>query len=284
VADAGQPVAVTLRNTGPAKKLALVATCRGRIIDQQFVDVPAGVAAQGGTVTPASINATLKLVSGAAGLIRITAYEPRDGQLIPLSERLIYRVPARGLALGLTPQNAEYRSGSRADLKLHTLNERGEKSPAWLLGLVVDERVAPRQPSLPAYFYLLSDLRSEIDNADILLNEAPDYFADLVPGTGPLVRGLENARRSQARQLLDLYLGTSGWRHFGRSEEPAMLAKADAQGAIGGQGGKANTADKADKGGGAKRTAATAETVALLSSENAPPALVEAQYKTALEQ
>src|SRR5262249_8307021 len=44
VADAGQPISVTLRNTGPAKHLALVATCRGRIVDQQFVDIPAGVA------------------------------------------------------------------------------------------------------------------------------------------------------------------------------------------------------------------------------------------------
>jgi hypothetical protein len=286
VAEAAQPIAVTLRNTGPAKKVALVATCRGRIVDQKLVDVPAGVVAPDGALAPAAIEMKLTPVSGAAGLMRITAYEPRDGQLIPLSERLVYRPPARALALRMTPERPEYQRGDRAELKLHAVNERGEKSPAWLLGLVVEERVAPEQPSLPAYFYLLSDLQRDVDSAEIVLGDSPtaDCVADLVSGTGALVRGVDAALRLQARQALDLYLGTNGWRRFVRQDEPAMLAQAGAKGGKADNAGNAGNAGDSKQVADAKKAAALADVVAVLSSENVTPARLVAQYQTALEQ
>ena len=90
-------------------------------------------------------------------------------------------------------------------------DEAGKASSGWLLGVVVDERVAPMdQPGLADQFLLLSDLPQEIENADLLASETPDvsYVADLFPGSGTLLRAIETGERLQTRHALDLYLGS----------------------------------------------------------------------------
>jgi hypothetical protein len=181
----GEPVRLTIRSAA-GKQLLLVASCRERIIAQQFVTASAG-----------TLTTSLAPATGAEGTLRVTAYEVGGGRVTPLAERLVYREPARRLALSATTDKFAYFTSEAVRMKVYTADENGAATPAWLAALVVDERVLPDDPSveqsMPAYFYLLSEVGQarDLDNADILL----------APG-------------DQARRALDLFLGTHGWRHF----------------------------------------------------------------------
>jgi hypothetical protein len=191
----GEPVRVTVRSEG-AKRLLLVAACRERTVAQQFVQAPSG-----------SFSTSLAPARGAQGTLRVTAYEVRAGRVTPLAERLVYREPARRLALSASTDLFAYPPGDAVRLKVRSVDENGAAVPAWLAALVVDERVLPDDPSLeqsmPAFFYLLSEVGQarDLDNADVLL----------APG-------------DQARRALDLFLGTHGWRRFVPATAPAEKA------------------------------------------------------------
>ncbi len=64
VGNEGDPIRVTLRQQGPARKLILLAHCRGQIVDERTIDVKAG-----------STDVTLQPTPDARGMIRVTAYE-----------------------------------------------------------------------------------------------------------------------------------------------------------------------------------------------------------------
>jgi hypothetical protein len=190
----GEPVRVTVRSV-TLKQLLLVASCRERTVAQQYLSMPAG-----------SMSTALAMASGAQGTLRVTAYEVRAGGVTPLAERLVFREPARRLALSASTDKFEFRPGESVRMKVYSADENGAAVPGWLAALVVDERVLPDEPSneqsMPAFFYLLSDVGQarDLDNADVLM----------APG-------------DQARRALDLFLGTHGWRHFVPAKAPGEV-------------------------------------------------------------
>jgi hypothetical protein len=186
-----EPLGVVVRDSDPGRQLFVVASCRGRLVDQQEV-----TAKRDGTAV------ALYPVAGTRGVVRVTVCERRAGVLVPLAERLVYRVPAEYLVLAVTGKGGDkrlrYPPATAVQLQADVKNEAGKPAAAWLLASVVADnalqRVGARAEQSPAAeFYLTRAVRhpEELEDADILLADTP-----------------------QARQALDLFLGTQGWRHF----------------------------------------------------------------------
>jgi hypothetical protein len=200
VSKEGGPLQVVVHNTGLERRLAVVATCRGRVVAEEFL--LAGKDAS-------TIN--LAPVAGTRGVVRITLYDASAGSLTPLAERLIYRTPAEQLRLTVKGLKETFQKGERANLRIEASDERGRKTAAWIGAAVVDERaLSPADldaASPQAHFFLLSEIRrpQDLEQADLLLANSP-----------------------QGRKALDLFLGTQGWRRFVPAEsssEPSSFAK-----------------------------------------------------------
>lgn len=190
------PLKVTLRNAGADRTLLLLATCRGRVVDQRFVQAQAGTS-----------EVVLDPVQGANGVVKVTLYEPRGQEMVPLAERLVFRQPAERLQVGANPDKKTYRAGDHVRLDLWAKDEKGANCQAYFLAQALDDRAWAqrdgRDKSPGAHFYLASDVQGgeDLEDADFLLKDT-----------------------SEARQALDLYLGTQGWRRFVRNLEPSLLA------------------------------------------------------------
>jgi len=201
VSREGEPIRVLVRSSALDRRLLLLATCRGHVVDQRFVS--------------ASLEGTdvrLSPVPGTRGVVRVTAYEIRQDQLLPRAERLVYQIPAQRLVLSCDDvakgSERTYRPGEHVNLAIKVVDEKGEPANATLLAAVVDRRaLPPGQPEQgpPAYFYLTADVPggADLDNADFLVSDTPE-----------------------ARAALDLFLGTQGWRRFSEPQAPPVLAKA----------------------------------------------------------
>ncbi len=195
VAAEGAPLRVTVYDSVPGRSLLVVATCRGRLVDQREVR-----GSRSGTAVE------LHPVSGTRGVVRVTICEVRTGTLVPLAERLVYRAPAQFLALSVAGGDGKaprrFAPGASIDLTARAAREDGQPADAWLLAAVVAEgtragaqRQAEESPA--ARFYLTREIRhpQDLEDADILL-----------------------ADKAGARQALDLFLGTGGWRRIVRPE------------------------------------------------------------------
>jgi hypothetical protein len=203
VGPEGDPIHAVVRSAGPERQVLVLASCRGHIVDQQFV-----------TSSPAGTEVRLQPVAGTRGVVRLTVYEVSQDQLVPRAERLAYRVPAERLVLSLARGDQEavpsYQPGARVDMTLKAVNEKAKPANAYLLAAVVDERALPPSQSgeqgPPAFFYLAAELPDgpELEDADFLVNESP-----------------------AARAALDLFLGTHGWRRFAERGPAPLLAHAD---------------------------------------------------------
>jgi hypothetical protein len=184
VAAEGAPLQVILRNPGMPKRVLLVAECRGKCVSQQWVEVK-------GAETPVALGK----LTGARGLVRLTAYEAGAGALTPLAERLVYRTPVQQLDLSaLHLGGVIARAGQKSvHLEVRARDQNGAPTPAWIVALVIDERFRTREPSLLAHFFIAGDVRSgaDLDDAILLAVDTPE-----------------------ARHALDLFLGTVGWRRF----------------------------------------------------------------------
>jgi hypothetical protein len=190
VAAAGEPFEVVLRNPTPqaSRRVLLVAQCRGRFVGQQWVDLHGP-----------NTSVAMGTLDGAHGLVRLTAYEAGAGALKPLAERLVYRMPQRRLELtafylgGVIAPRANQKS---TQLQVRARNEAGDPAQCWLTAVVADERYRTREPNPITHFFIAGDVRSgeDLDDATLLAADTP-----------------------AARQSLDVFLGTAGWRHF----EPA---------------------------------------------------------------
>jgi hypothetical protein len=236
VGGAEQALDVELRNIGPAKQLLVMANVRGRVVDQRFVDVAASSDAKPGEAPkPGEAKVRLTPPANVGGLIRVTAYETKKSDLIPLAERLVYRAPAQQLTLSALTSQPTPRAGERATLGIEARDENGAPSPATIFGLVVERRAAPQgQPGLPAYFHLLAETGENLDNADLILSQLPSLATplDLLSTAGALSRALETAHELHAAHALDLYLGTQGWRTFVK-QEPPIIAQGKGDGGKG---------------------------------------------------
>jgi anti-sigma factor RsiW len=185
VGNEAEPLYVILRNPAQARRVLVVAECRGRCVGQQWAD------ANGPETAVALGN-----LPGACGVVRVTVYDQAGGALRPLAERLIYRLPAHRLdvsALNLGGIISSRINARNANIEIRARNEAGEPVPAWILAAVADERFRTREPSTLAHFFVAGDVQSgeDLDNAVLIAAEDP-----------------------ATRKALDLFLGTAGWRHF----------------------------------------------------------------------
>lgn len=198
VSDEAKPLRLVLHNTDEDKPILVVATCRGRIVAQDLFDARKGTS-----------EAKLDLVPGTRGVVRVTVYETGAG-LTPIAERLVYRAAAEKLILSAEAGKKSQRPGDSVTMKVGAKDEKGKETPAWLLAAVVAERALgalDRHALSPeASFYLMSagEQPQDLENADVLLAES-----DL------------------ARQSLDLYLGSQGWRRFVPAAPAAVVAARD---------------------------------------------------------
>jgi hypothetical protein len=190
VGNQGDPIRLIVRQQGPARKLLLVAQCRGQVLDQRWVDIKRDAA-----------EVTLDPTADATGMIRVTAYELTDKLLQPIAERLVYRVPAQRLDLGFALNTQQIHAERPVVARISARDEKGQPAQAWLLGSVVDERYHGRSRSLSAHFFLLNEVHTgaDLDNAQVILHDSPE-----------------------SAQVLERFLGTNGWRRYLRGNEPTV--------------------------------------------------------------
>jgi hypothetical protein len=201
VTPSGQPlrVVLSLQDTR-TRRLVVAAFCRGRLVAQEPL-----------TARPGTTEVSLTPPEEAgAGVLRITVFERAPVGLQPLAERLVYRVPPRRLELSADSDKERYQGGEQVRLTVHAKTERGDPAEAWLLVAVVDAQAAgvgggPGETSLPAQFYLTSQLRQpeDLERADLVVRDDP-----------------------ASARALDLFLGTQGWRRFIVRDEPAVAVAA----------------------------------------------------------
>ncbi len=188
VGKEGAPIHLEVRNQGITRRILLQITCRGELVGQQCLDVP-----------PGSHKVTLQPTPDAAGVLRVTALDASSDALVPVAERLLFWEPTRyiKIAAEITNGAGPFPPGTNIDLKLKTTDEKNNPTAAWMLAAVVNEKVrAKKESGLAEYFYLSSDFGEEsLDNASIVLKDT-----------------------SEARQVLDVFLGTRGWRRFVRRD------------------------------------------------------------------
>jgi hypothetical protein len=193
VSTEGQSLLVRVRNTGDRRGLVVAASWRGRVVDEKCV-----------SVADKETEVLLNPPAGVHGILRITVYQPVADNLVPLAERLVYRLPTKRLQLTVQADKARYNPGQQVTLSFRAANEKDEAADAWLLASVVDEQAlglaAPKEQSGQATdFYLTSDVRrpQDLERADLWVRDSPKSFA-----------------------TVDRFLGTQGWRRF---EPPAQM-------------------------------------------------------------
>jgi hypothetical protein len=196
VGSQGDPIRLTIRQQGPARKLLLLAQCRGQIVDQRWVEIKAE-----------PVDVTLQPTQEARGMIRVTAYQLEENALQPVAERLVYRGATQRLDLGFALNTQQLQPGP-VFARVSARDEKGQPVPAWLLASVIDERFQNLPRSLSAHFFLLNEIRTgpDLDNAQLILHDSPE-----------------------STQVLERFLGTHGWRRFIRSDEPALNVQGDAK-------------------------------------------------------
>jgi len=188
-----EPIRLVLASAQKDRSLLVGAYCRGRLMDNRLVTVK--------KMQP--VEVVLRPVQEAGGVYRVTVFEMQPGnanhpQLTPLAERLVYRVPARQLALSARPDKERYVPGEKVKLSIAGLNEKEQPAPAIAMVAVVDKSVITMADektahTLPTHFYLSTEIRrpEDLEYADFLLSSHP-----------------------KAPAALDLLLGTQGWRRF----------------------------------------------------------------------
>lgn len=198
VAVEGEAIHGAVHQGGPVRQLLAVATCRGQIVGQQFIDAKA-------------TEFDMKLPAGVGGLVRLTVYETRAQRLVPLAERLVYRTPAARLDVKAAAANVQ--AGKTGQVKIEARDEQGKLADAWALAVLVDGRYRGEQNerSLGGHFLLASEFGADLADAPLLADDS-----------------------AATRKTLELFLGTRGWRRFVANEqaEPAQFAEEKAPGLL----------------------------------------------------
>jgi hypothetical protein len=192
VSREGEPITLRVTKQGIRQGLIVAASCRGRLVDQKAI--------QAG---PQETRIQLNPPAGAHGVLLISVYDPDRGQLVPLAERLIYRLPARRLKIAIEPGKQRFVPREHVTLKFRTRTEMDQAISSMLLASVVDENALratdhPAEADLPVAFYLTTNLGSpkDLELADIWVRETPEALA-----------------------AMDRFLGTQGWRRFAPGAE-----------------------------------------------------------------
>ena len=137
---------------------------------------------------------TFDAPDSADGVLTVTVWDSA-GQ--PLAERLIFRQPAKGVRVVLTPDAKTYSPGGKAKLNIKTLDDQGTPTSAVVGLTVTDDSVLEmidkreQSPRLPVMVLLESEVRE--------LADAHVYF---------------DGKNEKSALAVDLLLGTQGWRRF----------------------------------------------------------------------
>jgi hypothetical protein len=189
-----ESIRLTISGASSERSVAVGVACRGQLMAYQTITLQRG-----------TNEITLTPPSECHGVLRVTLFDAQGERLRPLAERLIYRAPARRLDLFVRANKEHFRPGEHVTLQLHSQNEKGIAEQSWLLVSVVDQAAVSgaTRSSLPTSFHLLTQVEhpEELENADFLISDDP-----------------------KAATVLDLVLGTQGWRRF--VEHPADTALA----------------------------------------------------------
>lgn len=131
-----------------------------------------------------------------------------DAEGVPLAERLVFRKPAEGLHVAITPDKKQYVPGGEAKLHIKTTDSDGKPVSA-VIGLTVTddsvlEMIEKREqaPRLPVMVLLEKDVQ-ELADAHVYLD----------------------SRNPEAPLAVDLLLGTQGWRRFAFLNTTEFVAK-----------------------------------------------------------
>jgi hypothetical protein len=192
-----EPIRAVVRSARQNRSFVVVAYCRGRLMDRQAVMLRQGHEAA----------VELKPAQDVGGVYRVTVFEQVSApgvaaQLVPVSERLVYRAPAARLQLSVTPDRTQYLPRDHLSLSFACTDEKNQAVPAVVMATVVDRRVLTLADektarTMPTHFFLSTEVRDpeDLEYADFLLSEHP-----------------------KAREALDLLLGTQGWRRFAEQD------------------------------------------------------------------
>jgi hypothetical protein len=189
VLEPAEPIRASVRSA-KARNFLVGAYCRGRLLDTVRLG-------KGQT------DAVFRLPASAGGVCRVTVFEEvpagkNQVQLKPVAERLLYRKPAQRVDVSITADQRRYVPGQRVNLTLLATDEKEKPKPAVLLVAVVDRSVLTLADektyrTQPTQLLLASEVRKAEDLE----------YADFLLGTHP-----------KAAPVLDMLLGTQGWRRF----------------------------------------------------------------------
>jgi len=247
VSHDGEPIRVLLANKGESKRIVVMVSCRGQIVQHEAVQVGEGK-------TELKLNAP----AGIAGVLRVSAYQAGPQGLLPLAERLVFRMPSQKLDLAVTTQGGRLGNvarGQKAQLEIKGVNEKQQPTGYFALAYVVDAKVkTDKECDLPTHFFLAGDVpNDDLEQAQIVVRDD-----------------------QASRQALDLFLGAQPWRRLPDAGPESNIAQL------------AQLRDEVAKaeGGAAKklqdRGLAAAVVPVLLSLENAGLSQLQAQYETRL--
>jgi len=129
-------------------------------------------------------------------VIRLTIHDYRTNPPQPVAERLAYRQPKGRLRFNIDGTRS-YSPGDPVSIEVEVTDELGQPLPAVLGAMVVDDSVRgltdDNVPGMSTYFLLTSEIADpeDLENADLYLSD-----------------------EEGAPAVLDLLLGTRGWRRF----------------------------------------------------------------------
>lgn len=194
VQKGGRPLKLVLENRGSDRVVQMVATCRGQVVAHARIPVKASASNQ----EPLAFE----LPMNVDGVVRVTALEARDGQLVPLAERLFFRTPSRNLDISVHANADTLQPQQPVKLQVNGRDEAKAPLAFWALASVVDDRFRDGPELSPAaQFLLLGDTPADID-----LSEMP-------------IVGLDGSQRE-----IELALGVFGWRRVGPAPAAAPVA------------------------------------------------------------
>jgi hypothetical protein len=181
------PIKLTLENRGGERLVQLVATCRGEIVAHSRTPIKE-------KYTPVELPVSVD------GVIRVTAFEVKDGSLVPLSERLVMRPASRRLDVVVEPKGQD--ATPLATLSIKGRDEAKQPVAFWAMGCVTDSRFVGDVPEASplTHFLLLGDAAADADLADLPALNIDGSASDI-----------------------DLALGILGWRNVAAAAEAQAM-------------------------------------------------------------
>jgi hypothetical protein len=217
VTQVGEPIRVRLHAVGkPQRRLVVGAYVRGTLLETRTVTLA------NGRWEEVNLLADPRVTSG--GVVRLTVYEDESqggadaADLLPVAERLVFRHDGQRLQIQADVRKPPVSgtagtSPPAAALHLSTCDEKGRPTPAVLYAAVVNSADAPgpQHRLLTTHFLVAGEIQSPdgLEYADFLLSEHP-----------------------KAPEVLDLVLGTQGWRRFREWPAPRTAPQAPAAPAV----------------------------------------------------